>query len=69
MIDCILEEVPPVKPFPKLMIDGDGCIVLFTEHGCGVCIKACMGTTVGEMGRWHMPRFKDYNKPLTLVNK
>lgn len=64
-------DIKEQKPFPKLMISGKGCIVLFERADFGVCIDA--GTTHNTLFSfsqcWSTEDFTDYNEPITLQNE
>lgn len=70
-------ETTSITPFPKLMINNNGFIVLFNSHGCGMVVFRKdgnweLGTVswkIGTIGHnWNMEHFKDYNGKVILEN-
>ena len=58
------------KSFPKLMIDEDDIIVLFSSNSEGVIIQGNKYYTFGWYSKaWFMDNFKDYNGEVTLKNE
>ena len=60
-----------VKTFPKLMIDKNRTIVLFSQEDRGIVVSAKESIyDVGDFNNdWAMSCFSDYEGELTLKNK
>ena len=60
------------KPFPKLMVNGNGCVRLVFKNCDSVILKSAAGENeVGRYSnhdRWVMEGFTDYNDPITIQN-
>ena len=56
--------------YPKLMVSGQGCIVLMTSYGEGTClVKGNTENTIGHHDtRWSMTHFKDFYGNVILEN-
>ena len=70
MIKSEVEEVESIIEFPKLMIDKNDLIVLFSSPKLGVVVKGDnLLWKVGEHGEaWVMDRFTDFRGSVTLSN-
>jgi len=55
------------KDFPKLMKSGK-TLVYFTSYGCGFLIVNTRFASPHYSEDWNMPKFTDYNEPITLQN-
>ena len=57
-------------PYPKLMIDDVGVVVLMSKHGVGVVLNSSsVYHLLGTSGdNWYMNNFKDYSGTITLEN-
>ena len=71
MKSIIKSKKTPDKPFPKLMTNAIGTIVLFSYYRIGVII-GIDGNSIGTIGEyrtdWNMPSFKDFEGEVTLSN-
>ena len=65
-----LKEIIDEKIFPKLRIDEDGTIVLFTSKSQGTVVNNSQYYNVGYYSvLWCVGAFKDYNGEVTLKNE
>ncbi len=59
------------NPYPKLMTDGEGLIVLMSDHKCGTVVKK--GSSYHEIGSyfecWDMFPFYDFEGIVELQNE
>jgi len=64
------EEAQSIKPFPKIMIAANGCIVFFERPTAGMCLKNGSGSNwIGKISIcWEMCLFTDCDLPVTLQN-
>jgi hypothetical protein len=56
-------------PYPKLMTDGSGLIVLMYCDGKGTAVTGTMAYTPGfQNNQWRMEAFKDFEGEVLLSN-
>lgn len=55
--------------FPKLMVDKDGMVILFTDVTTGTVVVGKGSFTIGEWGdEWYITSFEDFNGTVELSN-
>jgi hypothetical protein len=67
----ILTAIPKEMPFPKLMIDEDGLVVLFSGEGkSGTVIQGDGKYKIGDYRNgWRISSFKDFTNKIVLQNE
>lgn len=67
---AVVNETDKKKEYPKLMVDGNENIVLFTSSDEGTLIssKGCPEDVGHYSELWVMSEFKDFNGTVTLSN-
>ena len=59
-----------VLPYPKLMTDSEGLIVLMSDHECGIVVVSGQVHEIGEYCEgWDMDLFHDFEGIVELQNE
>jgi|LakMenEpi03Aug12_release.lakeMendotaPanAssembly.Ray.scaffolds.fasta_scaffold341591_4 hypothetical protein len=64
------ESKPQEKPFPKLMINDNGCIRLVFEDLSSLILVSVEGNDFyyNHINDYDLSTFTDYNEPITIQN-